>query len=236
MNKTWMTACLLAALGCVQSLPGSAGELVVIETRGTDLKPGQAIEGEKPLVLREGQQVVLISASGKTVKLRGPWDQPPEGNDGGGTADVAAALKTLVAQKMARTDRVGVVRGAGDEVIPPEPWLVDVTHVGNRCLLSDEQITFWRPTATGAAKLTIVPSDRSWQARADWPAGIDRMVVPKTVPLRNRASYVINLDGKEVGITLIAVPSALSNDAMRVGWMMEAGCASQAQALLQHVR
>jgi hypothetical protein len=232
--RTFILSVLCAV--AFQATAAVAGDLVVVESRGTELRPGQTLDGTKTLVLRDGQQVVLISASGKTLKLRGPWDQPPESGDAGSAADVAGALKSLVAAKMARTDRVGVVRGAGDEVVPPEPWLVDVTHVGNRCVLGEEQVMFWRPVADRGAKITIAPSDRSWQARADWPAGMDRMLVPKTVPLQNRVSYIVSLDGKEAAITLITVPSALSNDAMRVGWMTEAGCAAQAQALLQQAR
>jgi hypothetical protein len=141
----------------------------------------------------------------------------------------------LVNATLARSDRVGVVRGAGDEVVPPAPWLVDITHVGNRCLPPASPITFWRPGAGAAVPLTIAPSDRSWIARAEWPTGADRIQIPSTIPLRDRSTYLVNLDGKETAITLVIIPDAISNDAMRVGWMMEAGCATQAQALLKNV-
>jgi hypothetical protein len=139
----------------------------------------------------------------------------------------------MVTQNLARSSKVGVVRGAGDDVVPPEPWLIDVTHNGTRCLVEGSPVVFWRPGAGPSARLQVAPSDRSWRARADWPAGIDRLTMPPALPLHGRSSYVVNLGDKDVPITLVTVPSAASNDAMRAAFMMDAGCETQAQALLK---
>lgn len=223
-------ALLLAVL---QDQGAAAADLVVIEARGVDLKAGQAVDGGRALVLKDGQQVTLISPTGKMIKLRGPWDQPPLG-DGAATApDMGAALRALVTQNLALSDKVGVVRGAGNDPVPPEPWLLDVTHVGTRCLLENSSATFWRPGGGPAAALAVAPYDRSWRARAEWPAGLDRMVMPRTLPLQSRSTYIVGLGGKDVAITLATIPAAASNDAMRAAWMMAAGCDTQAQALLR---
>ena len=222
--------------------PALAADMVVVESRGIDLKPGQTFDGSKPLVLKEGQQVTLISPAGKTIKLRGPTEPQTIGlslgESGGETSlDIPAALNALMTQKLTRSATIGAVRSGGDEVAPSEPWLLDVTHGGHRCLPENGTVTFWRPTAVPvSARLVLTPSDRSWQAKAEWPAGSDRMVIPKTLPLRNGTTYLVTLGGKEAAITLITIPAAVSNDAMRVGWMMEAGCALQAQALLPRAR
>ena len=223
---------LFLALLLLGASPVAAADLVVVEARGIALRPGQTVDGGKPLALQDGQQVVLISPAGKTIKVRGPWDKPPVDEADNATADVSAALRSMVTAQAARTDRLGVVRGAANLIIPPEPWLVDVTHAGNRCLPEGVPITFWRPGPTPAVQLVIAPSDRSWRARADWPAGADRLVMPPSVPLRQRASYVVSLAGKERGITLITIPAAVATAPVRVAWMNEAGCDAQAQALL----
>jgi len=229
---------LIASFLMLRIGQAAAADLVVVESRGADLKPGQAVDATKPLTLKEGQQVILISPAGKTIKLRGPWDRPPLGDAADTSPDVAAALNALITQKLARSDKVGVVRSGGDgEVVPPEPWLLDVTHVGNRCLPENSPVTFWRPAGgNGATRLVVTPYDRSWQARAEWPAGADRLVVPRTLPLHNRATYIVTVGGKETAITLITIPAAVSNDAMRAGWMIEAGCDPQAQALLRRAQ
>jgi hypothetical protein len=213
-----------------------AANLVVVEARGVDLRPGAEVDGDKPLILKEGQVVTLISATGRIVKLRGPSNQPPAPAQTGSTADVRGALQTLVTQELADTSELGVIRGAGDDPVPPQPWLIDVTHDGNRCLPENRPIVFWRPGGGGAQTVSIAPYDRSWRARAQWQAGADRMTVASAVPLRTRSTYMIRLGDKEAAVTLIRIPAAVSNDAMRAAWMIEVGCVPQVKALVQAAR
>jgi hypothetical protein len=228
-------AIIVAALAALLPVPPGAlaADVVVVDARGVDLKPGQAIDGAQKLTLKAGQQVTLISPAGKTMKLRGPYDDAPLGGAADAAPDVAAALSALVTQNLARSDKVGVVRGGGNDVVPPEPYLLDVTHVGTRCLREDTPIVFWRPGAGPATKLVVTPYDRSWRARAEWPAGLDRIMMPPTLPLHSRTTYIVHLGDKENAITLVAIPAAATNDAMRAAWMMDAGCDTQAQALLR---
>ncbi|HEX4113384.1 MAG TPA: hypothetical protein VH020_12685 [Stellaceae bacterium] len=214
-----------------------AADLVVVEARGVDLKPGAEIDGNKPLALKDGQVVTLISPSGEIIKLHGPSDAAPAPAQSGSTADVKGALRTLVTQELADNAELGVVRGAADDPVPPEPWLIDVTHDGNRCLPENNPIVFWRPGGGGAETISIAPYDRSWLARAEWQAGADRLsIASATVPLRSRSTYVIRLGDKEAAVTIIRIPSAVSNDAMRAAWMIEVGCVPQVKALLQAAR
>jgi hypothetical protein len=129
-------------------------------------------------------------------------------------------------------ERAGVIRGGPALVVPPDPGLVDVSSNGLRCLDSGTSITFWRPDSRATQPLQVAPSDRSWKARADWEAGVDRLALPRTVPVRKRTTYVVKLGGKEeVTLTLITIPATIGNDAMRARYMMEAGCDGQAKAL-----
>lgn len=214
----------------------AAASFVVVEARGVDLAPGAAIDGSKPLTLGEGQEVVLISSAGRTLKLLGPYNQAPAEAAGASGTDVAAALSSLLAQQGSRTDRVGLVRGLQREVVPPQPWLVDVTHAGNRCVREGQPIMLWRSEGEAAAKLVIAPYDRSWRILADWPAGVHEVAAPKSVPFHDDATYVISLDGAEKTINLISIPATVDSDAMRVGWMVEKGCQAQAQALVRSLQ
>jgi len=207
--------------------------LVVVDVRGVKLTPGQSVDGSQPITLLEGQQLSLISPTGKLIKLRGPYAEAPVKDEATEKADVGAAMQALLTQKVARADRAGVVRGQAGQVVPPEPWLLDVTHPGNRCLPAGGRITFWRPEGGVEESLVTTPADRSWRAQAVWPAQDDRLMLPSSVPLPSRSSYVVKLGKKEVMLTLLTLPAALDNDAMRAAWMMEKGCDSQAVALLQ---
>jgi len=230
-SRIVLVAAALAALLAADPRPSQAANLVVVEARGIDLKPGAEVDGNKPLALKEGQVVTLISVSGRIVKLRGPSNLPPAPAQGGSTADIGGALRTLVTQELADNSELGVVRGASDDPVPPEPWLIDVTRDGNRCLPAKQPMVFWRPGGGGAQAVSIAPYDRSWLARAEWHAGADRLNVTTEMPLRTRATYMIRLGDKEAAITLIRIPPAVSNDAMRAAWMIEVGCIPQVKAL-----
>jgi hypothetical protein len=226
-----MRARLLSILGLLAiSLPAAAKvDMVVMEARGVKLQQGQVIDGSAALTLTEGQQVSLMTQDGKVVKLRGPSDKAPAPGDGA-TADVKTALLSLVAQESQR-ERAGVIRGGPNQVIPPEPWVVDVSGSGLRCLQADSTITLWRSDASATQSVEVAPNDRSWKANVDWQAGSDRLSLPHNVPLRRRTPYVVKIGGKEVTITLVSLPTSLSNDAMRASFMMENGCDAQAKAL-----
>ena len=224
--RLFVLACLSLA-----ALPAAAKvDMVVMEARGVKLQQGQIIDGSANLNLADGQQVSLMMQDGKVVKLRGPSDKPPAPAEASGAANVQLALQLLVTQQSSR-ERAGVSRGGTGLVIPPEPWVVDVSSSGVRCLEAESSITLWRPDATASVPVEVAPNDRSWKADAEWRAGSDRLPLPHNVPFRRRTAYVVRLDGKDTNITLISLPAALSNDAMRASFMMENGCDAQAKAL-----
>ncbi|HXP31980.1 MAG TPA: hypothetical protein VN832_12875 [Stellaceae bacterium] len=223
-----------AVLGLVMLLPfatAEAAQLVVVEARGIALRPGEMLDGEKPLSLQQGQHVTLISQSGATLKLDGPYDRAPGAESNAGT-NLASVLQPLIARQEPRTSEVGVVRGAPAAMRLPDPWLINVSRTGNVCLREGDLPLLWRPSDARQATLSLLPGDRSWKAQATWPGGTDRLLVPATVPLHAGATYLAALDGAEVAITLNAVPLVLANDAMRAAWMVQKGCEAQAEALL----
>ena len=236
-----MTKRPVATIGLVCLLLGSAwGEagaeqLVVVEARGLSLQPGQTIDGGKPFSLAEGQRIVLVSSTGRIITLRGPAEQAALGNDTSNKADVAGALNALITQNMQRTQKAGVVRGGGAQLVPPEPWLIDASRAGTRCLPLGAPITLWRPEATTAETITVSPMDRSWRTRVEWSAGTDRITLPGMVPVPTRATFVVKSGGKDIGLTLVGIPAAVDTDAMRAAWMSESGCDGQAMALVRQM-
>ena len=221
----------LAALMLAAALPAAAKiDMVVMEARGIKLQQGQVIDGSEPLTLTDGQQVSLMMQDGKVVKLRGPFDKPPAPEEAGVGANVQLALQLLVTQQSSR-ERAGAIRGGGGLVVPPEPWVVDVSSPGQRCLEADSTITLWRPDASASLPIEVTPNDRSWKADVVWEKGSDHLSLPHNVPVRRRTAYVVRLGGKDVTITLISLPTSLTNDAMRASFMMDNGCDPQAKAL-----
>jgi hypothetical protein len=219
----------LALLLSLAATSASAATLVVVEARGIALKPGTVLDAATPLALKQGQHVTLISESGSTLKLDGPYDRPPTAQ-GGTSVDLSRTLGVLVTQRHARSGEVGTTRGTVLATLP-DPWLIDVTHSGNECLTESRTPIFWRPDSSSAATLAIEPIDRSWKAQTVWAAGLDRITITTDVPLHAGETYVITFNGVENAITIDAVPAVLSNDAMRAAWMADKGCEAQAQAV-----
>ncbi|HEV8016192.1 MAG TPA: hypothetical protein VGP48_11700 [Stellaceae bacterium] len=212
----------------------AANQLVVVEARGGDLKPGQVVDDTKPLVLAAGQRVSLIAENGSMLTLEGPYNALP--TSAAATAPgLAATLQTLVVQNQSRTNEVGVVRGANAGVAPPDPWLLDVSRPGSLCIRAGLRPVLWRATAVKTENVTITPTDRSWSMSATWAQGDDRLELPPPFPLVARSTYVVDIDRARTAVTINVLPETVSADPMRAAWMIEKGCRDQAVALLKTI-
>ncbi len=211
-----------------------AANLVVIEARGIVLKPGQTIDSTKPLVLKQGQHVTLISQTGTTVKLDGPYEKAPDADAGRGVP-VANTLDLLVTQRRARVGEVGTTRGNAPNTLP-DPWVLDASRAGTVCLREGTEAVLWRPDSSRDADLTVAPTDRSWKADAHWQAGSDRIMVEAPAVIRGGATYLVTLNGTQLAMKVESVPPVLSNDPMRAAWLAGKGCEAQAEALLRSGR
>jgi hypothetical protein len=224
----------LVFVAVVAASAAQAATLVVVEARGVNLKPGATLDSNQTLNLKQGQHLTLISDTGSTLKLDGPYSRPPAAT---GTAGVSLqnSLGALVTQRLARSGEFGTTRGQVLAALP-DPWLVDVTHSGSACIQENREPIFWRPDAAAAATLSVAPSDRSWKADSGWPAGRDRISITTDVPMRVGQTYIVTFNGSDYAVALTLVPSVLANDAMRAAWMADKGCEAQAEALAKSVR
>jgi hypothetical protein len=220
---------LIAIFACGAA---DAAQLVVVEARGIALKPGALVDSTKVLDLKQGQHVTLISDSGATISLDGPYSKPPAAGSGQGVT-LAATLKGLATEQQARLGEVGTTRGATTAPPLPDAWVIDATRAGSVCLLEGHKPVFWRPLDNQSAALVITPADRSWRAETNWVAGLDRLSPNEMVAVHGEAAYFVSLGGVESAITVNTVPAALSSDEMRAAWMARKGCDRQAEALLR---
>lgn len=209
-----------------------AADLVVIEARRVALRVGQTVDSTKPLVLKEGEHVTLISPTGATIKLDGPYQKAPDA-DQNRAVPVANALALLVTQRQARVGEVGTTRGNAPSVLP-DPWVLDASRAGTVCLREGTDAVLWRPDSARDTELTVAPADRSWKAEAHWPAGADRITVQAPVLIHGGVTYLVTLDGAQSAMKVENVPPILSNDPMRAAWLAGKGCEAQAEALLRN--
>jgi hypothetical protein len=227
-------ALLGVVLGMGFGVGARAADLVVLEARGINLRPGQVWDSARPLALRQGQHVTLISPAGATLKLDGPYGKPPAADEGRGVP-VANALSLLVTQRQARLGEVGTTRGAAPSNLP-DPWVLDASRAGTVCLRENSEAVLWRPDPSRDAELVVTPADRSWKTGARWPAGADRIKIAAPAVIRGGTTYLVSLDGAQSGMKVESVPASLGNDSMRAAWLAGKGCEAQARALLRTVR
>jgi hypothetical protein len=220
---------LAAFLVAVPLSAAQAAQYVVAEARGIGMKIGSVIDSSKELTLKQGQHLVLISQSGQTVKLDGPYHRAPAAEKG---VQLAAAFGGLITERNARTSEIGTTRGVAPKPPLPEPWLIDASTPGTACLVEGQAPVLWRPVANKPASVVITPADRSWKAQIDWPAGANDLPLKKNIGVHGDASYFIALNNSESAVLLISVPATLSNKEMRGAWLIQKGCDRQAEALL----
>lgn len=208
----------------------NAAQYVVAEARGIGIAVGSVLDPAKPLDLKQGQHLVLISETGQTIKLDGPYHKAPAAEHG---VQLAAAFGGLVTEANARTSEIGTTRGAAPRPPLPKPWLIDASAPGNACLMQNRSPVLWRPVASEAADVVIAPTDRSWKAETHWAKGANDLKLKDDLGVHGDASYFISVNGSESAIAIASVPAVLSSDQMRAAWLIQKGCDRQAQALLR---
>jgi len=207
-------------------------QLVVVEARGAGLKAGQTISATANIVLKEGERLVVISPEGRSITLRGPFSGPPA-PAASAAADPAKALAVLVASRDARTKSVGVVRAGTDTVKTPDPWAIDISRPGPRCLREGDRPEFWRPRAVSSQPFVVFPADRSWRADFAWQPGQDRLQLPDLSRFQGLTTLLVNIDQQEHAITFSRIPVEVTDPFILAAWMLERGCIQQGDALLR---
>ncbi len=207
-------------------------DLIVLQARGGGLKVGQSVSATKKILLKEGERVTLIGPDGKSIKLRGPFDDVPV-KDGLKGTDPKKALAALIATRDARTSSVGVVRSGAAEVDTPDPAAIDITRSGPRCLDEGAKPEFWRPDATTEQAFVMYPIDRSWRADLVWNKGQSRMTMPDLSKFEGVTTVLVNIDQQEFVISFSIIPKSVKDPFILTAWLLEKGCVQQANALLK---
>ena len=219
--------------GLLWPMTSDATEVYVVEAKGVDLTQGQALDGSKPLNLTVGQRVTLITSDGRTIKLKGPFSEPPAPDQEGANPDVVNSLKGLLKSREANTSSAGAIRQGTISFEQPDPWVVEIMHNGDRCLRSGEQIVFWRDSVeTPSGTIEISPIDKSWSAHAIWPGKSDKLALPTSLSLQDGQVYTISLSEGSSTIKIHVIPTNIRSQPAQAAWMLEVGCDPQAKSLI----
>ena len=95
---------LLAAAGA------EGADLVVTDAHNIALEPGQLIDGNRPLLLRDDQRLTLIAKDGRTIRLRGPYNDRPGAAEAADTTTLFEGIAALRTETAPRLNKAAVVR------------------------------------------------------------------------------------------------------------------------------
>lgn len=231
-----MTRAFAAALAAAfaAAMPAAA-QLVVIDARGGTYKPGASIDSARPISLKTGERLSLIAPDGRNVVLRGPYNGLPL-TRGGEARSARDALGALIATRNARSSSIGAVRGGADAAALPDPWLIDISRPGARCLREGDTPIWWRPTPVGQQPFVVQPVDRSWRADFVWQDGQDTMQAPRLSKLDGVSLFIIRTGDQDNAIGINMIPKGDFDDLVLASWMLEKGCIQQADAFLKRLQ
>jgi hypothetical protein len=232
-TSSFALAAALALLVAASSAT-RAGELVVIASTDAEIGIGSLLDGSRAIQLAEGNSITLVSADGRTLKLRGPYLGRPDPVLSTGGNDLLEALSAIVKPTERDVSAAGIMRSS--LYAPKQPWVIDSGQSGAHCLLPGRPVLLWRPMAIGAASATLKADggQAPGQAGVTWRDGSYTAPWPAAVALADGATYRLEfaVTGTTRRLSIHQVPGALDSDVSRAVWMHENGCTAQARALL----
>ena len=225
---------LIAGLALVLAWPALAAPMIVVEARGGGLNPGMRVDSTRPVKLVEGEKIVLVALDGRMTTLRGPYTGPI-GRNAGSVQNPRTALAALIATRNDRASTVGAVRSGANAAPLPEPWLIDISRGGDRCLKGGEKPVWWRPENRVEQAFSVFPVDRSWRADYVWKSATDRMTPPDIVGLDDLRMFIVRAVGQEYPVRINVIPRDISDPMVISAWMLEKGCVQQADSYLRAI-
>lgn len=235
MRIRWLLA--IFALGLAGAV--NAAELVVIASSEPTLEVGAVIDGSRPLKIPAGARVTLISSTGRTVVLEGPYDGMPDPTRAPADGDLVESLSRLITQESGSSTALAVFRGANVKKPEnrPDLWGIDIARAGRYCLRRDIPAYLWWNNARAGA---VVSLDRASSddggVRIRWPSAKRQLLWPESLMLADGAVYVARFRSGDEGERLaVRFMPTLASDAHRVAWMANYGCTGQALKVLNAI-
>ena len=245
MSMRWIS-CLSGILLMTAAFSAQARQLVVIASGAPSLKPGQVVESGAAIEIPAGASVTLVTETGKTVILKGPFSGPakaggPGDGQGGGNSGgdkLIASLSGLLSGSGKETGSLGTMRAIAPPKPPSDPWVINTGKSGDFCVRAKGPVLLWRAKTAKSRILTLKNLTDKSRSKAKWPAGSATLEWPSKVNLSDGARYLLRMKGSRAArkFKLHLVPGGLASDAHRAVWMARNGCEKQAMRLLAGLR
>ncbi|MDH5748629.1 MAG: hypothetical protein OEY85_04885 [Rhodospirillales bacterium] len=229
---------LSLALFAVAALPvgADAGQIIVITSNDPGFKQGAVHDGRKSISLKAGTEITFVSASGKTISLKGPYSGVPDAGTSAGDPNLLKALGDIVQPPSKNTASAGVMRAGLHK--PDDPWVIDAGRTGKHCISAGDSPKLWRGKANIKTNATVKVKGGTGEASIEWKKGEYLTPWPATLPLQDGTSYLVKDTATKRlrSLTVFVAPADLPTAAHKAVWMSKKGCRKQAETLLSQLR
>ena len=226
---------LFLALACSSSL--AAAEIVIIESTAPGLDAGSMIGADEIVTVPEGAWIVIVEPDGSSRTIEGPYEAAigaAGAITGGG--DLIAGLSKLVAERENEQQILGALRAAPGQ-IAERVFVVDVARSRTTCVPANQPLVLWRPTTMAVEAETRIETGGGESAVLLWPEGEQELDWPPLLIPGDGEHYLVRLDTapRPAVIEFRLIPVAITSDAERAVWMLNAGCRRQAERLVDQL-
>lgn len=224
-------AAAVAALGCGLA-PGVRAEAVIVASSAPGYVQGQLVADGQAVRLPEGANATLLFATGRLLRLRGPYDGVP-----GEMADGAVSARAGPVDDRFMQSDLGAARALGNplEAALERALTIDPSVPGVRCARAGSPPTLRRPAEPGLDGLLLQDVAGGNRAAVSW-SGTGPAPWPQGIPLRDGADIAaLRPDGTTIGTLHVRLIEATAGAALAVG-MASAGCAGQVGAVTAALR
>jgi len=202
MSRVWKFSLPMLALALTIGA-AAAEDLVVVRATGGNFVVGQLVRSGTSITLPADAQIALIGASGRVVKLTGPYSGVPSNGAEieNARADVLQSMRTLLT-----SDKLVELR-SGSNSTPvthssrrerDDLFAADVEAGGTQCVTDGSDAALIGGEA-GASTISFRDSNGTARAKVEWQAGERRVPWPTNLP---------RIAGKSYSLTLPRLPAA----------------------------
>ncbi|MBP2228970.1 hypothetical protein J2847_002262 [Azospirillum agricola] len=241
---------LATALTATLSAPAArAAEAVVVASTAPGYKLGQVVADGASVTVPEGAGVMLLFASGRTMRLKGPYAGPfdslrDSAQDQGAQGGTRPALGGLLGgERFVQTD-LGAARSLGSPLnkAAERAFAIDPGIDGTYCIPAGGRPSLTRPQDPALAKISLAANGREGSTTVAW-TGDAPAPWPNELALSDGAEFRVSGPDGTPRHTLrfrtldaaSAAPGATNGAALALR-LAGAGCARQAAALLAPLR
>ena len=213
---------------------------VVIASIESAIPKGAMLERSQAIDLNSGASLTLLSAQGKVIQLKGPYNGTVDSDVSEGDVDILRSISKLVKYSKNEDLSLAAFRNISFNVRSnlPEIWGIDIDQPGQYCMREDIALNLWWPDAFKGAVITLTNNKTQQQKKFrwatknryfEWPVDFNKNHDDTTYTVKN------NVANWETEFNLTTLPLTLARDMDRIVWMFENSCQSQALRLLKEV-